>query len=177
MNLTNYELLYSPGKVDEEIGERFRKAWWDRLLLGTDRRVFSKEAHGEFYAVARKMHSAWLEVWTAKGKPCGDSIGEPDFGAWLCKGADPGLLVPVGHPVRHVGSDVFGMTLSPDSTVLSGNYTLEHVVVDTATGICRWQVNDVEPVSLPKSMLDFARSQVMKGFRCPMLGGGGEDGE
>ena len=177
MNLTNYELLYSPGKVDKEIGERFRKTWWSRLFDGADRRVFNKEAHGTegFYAVARRMHSTWLEVWTAKGRPYGDCIGEPDFGAWLCKGADPGLLVPVGHPVKHVSSDAFGMTLAPDSTIMSGNYTFESVLVETANGICQWHVEDVEPVSLPKSVLDFAKAQAMKDFKCPMLGGGGAE--
>jgi hypothetical protein len=179
VNLTNYELLYNPGKVDKEIGERFRKAWWDRLFERADRRVFNKESHGAegFYTVARNMHATWLKVWKAKGEPYGDCIGEPDFGAWLCKGADPGLLIPAGHPVKYVGSDAFGMTVAPDSTIMSGNYTFEHVIVETANGICHWQVEHVEPVSLPKSMLDFARAQAMKDFRCPMLGRGGEDGE
>jgi len=175
VNLTNYEMLFYASKVEKEIGERFRKDWWDNTFLGADRRVFCKEAQEKFYAIAHRMHGVWLEVWKAKGSPYGDCV-DMDFGAWLCKGADPGLLVPAGRPVKHVSSDVFGITLEPDVSILSGNYTLEHVRVDTANGVCHWQVEHVVPVNLPQSMLDFAKAQAMKDFKCPLLGKGGPDG-
>lgn len=175
MNLTNYEMLFCAGKVEKEIGEKFRKDWWDPVFREVDRRVFCEEAPKKFYAAARVMYVKWFKVWEAKGKPWGDCV-DMDFGTWLCKGADPGLLVPAGRPVKHVSSDVFGITLEPDVSVLSGNYTLEHVRVDTANGVCHWQAEHVVPMNLPQSMLDFAKAQAMKDFKCPLLGKGGPDG-
>lgn len=112
MSLTNYEMLFYAGKVEKEIGEKFRKDWWDPVFREADRRVFCEEAPKKFYAAARVMYVKWFKVWEAKGKPWGDCV-DVDFGAWLCKGADPGLLVPAGRPVKHVSSDVFGVTLGP----------------------------------------------------------------
>ena len=180
MNLTNYELLFSPEKVEKECGAAFLENWWKPVLGCADRRVFCKDAAGSFWAVARKMHAVWHRLWEMKDRPYGDVVsgGDVDFGLWLAKNADVALLIPVGRPVRYArrddaGEDVFGMTLEPSLSVFDGNYTVGQVLVETDRGVCTWPVDRVEPVRVPASMIAFAKAQALKEFKCPMLKGGG----
>lgn len=184
MNLTNYELLFSAGKVEKECGAAFLKDWWDPAFGRADRRVFNKDSAGSFWAVARKLYDVWHSLWEAKGRPYNDAVsgGDVDFGLWLAKYADAALLIPAGRPVRYnrkgatgdSGEDVFGMTLEPTLDVFNGNYTVEQVRVETDKGVCTWPVDRVEPVRVPASMIAFAKAQALKEFKCPMLKGGAE---
>lgn len=178
MNLTNYELLFSPEKVEKECGNAFWKNWWYPVFGSIDKRVFCKEAAESFWAIVRKVHAVWHGLWGAKGRPWGDVVsgGDVDLGLWLAKNADAALLIPAGRPVRYarkgdVGEDVFGMTLEPTTQVLDGNYTVEMVRVETAGGMCIWPVDRVEPVKIPESMLAFAKAQALKEFKCPLAKG------
>ena len=185
MNLTNYELLLSVEEVQEECGAAFLKNWWDPVLRNSDKRVFgNSDKPDPFWTVARKMHKVWHGLWEKKGRPYSATVsgGEVDFGLWLAKKADVALLIPAGCPVRYVrkgdgGDDVFGMTLEPTLDVFDGNYTVEQVRVETARGVCIWSALRVEPVKIPLSMLDFAKAQALKEFKCPMLKGGGNGGD
>lgn len=180
MNLTNYELLFSPEKVEKACGTAFLENWWKPVFRSADRRVFCKDAAGSFWAVARKMHAVWHKLWEQKDRPYGDVVsgGDVDLGLWLAKNADVALLIPAGRPVRYAredgesGEEVFGMTLEPSLTVFDGNYVVGQVLVDTIVGTCMWPVDRVEPVMVPGSMLAFAKAQALKEFKCPMLAKG-----
>ena len=180
MNLTNFELLFSPEKVEKECGAEFLENWWKPVLRRADRKVFSKDAASSFWTVARKMHDVWHKLWELKGRPYGDVVsgGDVDFGLWMAKYADAALLVPAGRPVRYSrkgsesGEDVFGMTLEPNLSVFNGNYTVEMVRVETDAGICSWPIDRVEPVRVPASMLAFAKAQALREFKCPLAKGG-----
>ena len=182
MNLTNYELLFSPGKVEKECGTAFLENWWKPALERSGRRVFDKDAAKSFWPVARLLHAAWHDLWVAKGRPYGDVVsgGDVDLGLWMAKDADAALLIPAGRPVRYArkgdtgdsGEDVFGMTLEPDLSVFNGNYTVEMVRVETDAGICSWPIDRVEPVRVPASMLAFAKAQALREFKCPLAKGG-----
>lgn len=180
MNLTNYELLFSPEKVEKACGTAFLENWWKPVFRSADRRVFCKDAAGSFWALARRMHAVWHGLWKAKGRPYGDVVsgGDVDFGLWLAKYADAGLLVPAGRPVRYArrdgesGEEVFGMTLEPALDVFNGNYTVEMVRVETDRGVCTWPVDRIEPARVPASMVAFARAQALREFKCPVLAKG-----
>ena len=180
MNLTNYELLFSPEKVEKEYGAAFLENWWKPVLGRADRRVFCKDAAGSFWAVARKMYAVWHKLWELKDRPYNDVVsgGDVDFGLWLAKYADAALLIPAGRPVRYArkdgesGGEVFGMTLEPDLSVFNGNYTVELMRVETDAGVCSWPVDVVEPVRVPASMIAFAKAQALKEFKCPLAKGG-----
>lgn len=182
MNLTNYELLFSGEAVAEEYGDAFLKNWWEPVLGRADRRVFCKEATGSFWAIARKMHAVWHKLWEQKGNPYNDVVsgGDVDFGLWLAKKADAALLIPADCPVKYdregeAGDDVFGMTLEPTLQVFDGNYTVGQVRVVTANGLCIWPADRVEPVKIPQAMLDFAKAQVLKELKCPLMKNGGAE--
>lgn len=181
MNLTNYELLFIPNKVEAECGAAFLKNWWDPVFGRADRRVFCKDAANSFWAIARKLHLIWHGLWEAGSRPYSDVVsgGDVDLGLWLAKKADAALLIPSGRPVRYaqkgdsgdIGDDVFGMTLEPTLQVFDGHYTIEQVRVETARGVCIWPVDRVEPVNIPASMVAFAKAQALKEFKCPMMKG------
>lgn len=179
MNLTNYELLFSAAKVENECGEAFRKNWWDPVFERADRRVFCENAHKSFWATARKLHNVWYSLWVERGRPYGGTLPDKgvDLGMWMAKDADVALLIPSGLPVRYIRDkedtreDVFGMTLEPTLQVLDGNYSVRQVNVETDKGVCIWPVDKIEPVRVPASMLAFAKAQALRELKCPLMKG------
>lgn len=166
--MTNYEMLIDRNAVANGIGEDFAKEWYDAPSYYWHRGAFESD-NSQFFATARKMFETWWQVWRAS-KNFGDSYYAHitfDFGWWLFKKADVALFVTPGVAVTTPDGKI-GVTTN--RYALSGNYALEKVWVDFASGVSEVDPKDIRKANIPQSLMEYAKAAAMKEMKdkCPL---------
>lgn len=169
--MTNYEMLINRDAVANEIGEDFAREWYDAPSYYWKRDPFGYGSadNTRFFAAARKMHEIWVKAWEdSKRDNCSfyNHITF-DFGWWLFKQADVALLVPYGVAVSTPDGKIGVVT---GKHILSGNYALEKVWVDFASGVSEVDPKDIRKANIPQSLMEYAKAAAMKELKdkCPL---------
>lgn len=171
--MTNYEMLIDRNAVVSALGEEFAQEWYDGPAYYWHRDPFGCNScnNSMFYGTARKMHETWLAAWNCNRFAKDGTYKHVtfDFGWWLFKNADTALLIPVGSTVS-IKDGRMGIVIPG---ALSGNYSLESVRVEIASGFVDVSPKDVHKSNIPNSLMELAKSLALKELKkeCPILKG------
>lgn len=171
--MTNYEMLINRNAVVSAFGDEFAKEWYDGPSYHWRSSPFACGTcdNSRFYNAARKMHETWLAAWKCHKASKDESYKNVtfDFGCWLFKYADTALLIPVGSTVS-IKDGRMGIVIPG---ALSGNYSLENVRVEVASGFVDVSPKDVHMSNIPNSLMELAKSLALKELKkeCPILKG------